>query len=164
MMTVGGEEMVHTFLDEKGFTVTFTTDKQYFNEPSKHVLVICKWKGKWLLTRHKERGLEFPGGKLEKGETLHLAAIREVREETGAEVEKLTYIGNYRVNSDQGSFVKTVFFATLSHIHPLQQFHETDGYFLLDELPESFNGEQFSFIMKDQVIQQSLKIVQQITL
>ncbi|WP_157951012.1 RNA deprotection pyrophosphohydrolase [Peribacillus acanthi] len=154
--------MVHTFLDKKGFTVTFTTDKQFFDEPSKHVLVICKWKGKWLLTRHKERGLEFPGGKLEIGETLHQAAVREVREETGAEVEKLTYIGNYKVNSNHGSFVKTVFFATLSHIHPMQEFLETDGHYLLDELPKSFNNDQFSYIMQDQVIQQSLKIVQKL--
>ena len=39
-----------------------------FSEQPKHVLIICRYQGKWLLTRHKERGLEFPGGKVEEGE------------------------------------------------------------------------------------------------
>ena len=41
-------------------------------------LVICRFFDQWLLTRHKERGWEFPGGKREPGETLEVAAFREV--------------------------------------------------------------------------------------
>lgn len=41
-----------------------------FSKEPKHVWVICRFKGKWLLTKHKDRGLEFPGGKVEEGESL----------------------------------------------------------------------------------------------
>ena len=43
------------------------------------------------------RGLwEFPGGKVEAGESLRDAVIREVLEETGIEIEKLSSKGDDR--------------------------------------------------------------------
>lgn len=42
--------------------------------------------GKVLLSRQWD-GYDFPGGGIELGETIHEALIREVREETGLEVE-----------------------------------------------------------------------------
>ena len=53
------------------------------------MFVICRFYQQWLLTKHKIRGWEFPGGKKEEGETLEEAAIREVEEETGARSQNI---------------------------------------------------------------------------
>lgn len=55
--------------------------------------------GRLLLVRQKvnsERGWSLPGGRVEQGETLQQAIIREMREETGLEVaiERLLYIAD----------------------------------------------------------------------
>ncbi len=42
---------------------------------------------------HREMVSELPAGKLEPGEDPDTAVIRELKEETGAECEKITYLG-----------------------------------------------------------------------
>lgn len=54
--------------------------------------------GKILLARRRkgdrlERKWEFPGGKLEPGETPEVCLVRELREEFGIEAEVLDYVG-----------------------------------------------------------------------
>ncbi len=44
---------------------------------------------KFLLLKHKPNSWDFPKGLIEKGESPEIAALRECREETGIEVEKL---------------------------------------------------------------------------
>lgn len=146
------------FLDYNGHTVTMSFDKDAFGQSPAHVLVICEFNGKWLLTRHTKRGLEFPGGKVEYGETLDEAARREVMEETGAELNELIYIGEYMVENKGESFVKAIFFGRVKSLESQEQYYETGGPVLLsgDILKERW-GEAFSFIMKDKVIENSVE-------
>ncbi len=60
---------METFLDKNGCTVRMAFEQNAFSKVSGNVLVVCDYEGKWLLTSHKERGWEFPGGKIEAGET-----------------------------------------------------------------------------------------------
>ncbi len=76
------------------------------------VALIQRQDGKWLIQQRSGKGLlaelwEFPGGKLEKGETSQQAVVREVREEAGAEIcpcalymKTHHFYLNYRVHLD----------------------------------------------------------------
>ncbi|MCF6138369.1 RNA deprotection pyrophosphohydrolase [Pseudalkalibacillus berkeleyi] len=132
------------------------TDHPYSSSP-KHVWIICRFKGQWLLTEHPRRGIEFPGGKVEEGETAEIAAVREVYEETGATVDELYYLGQYRVNGKGGTIIKNVYFATIEKISLKAHYFETNGPLLKKNLPASIkNDHKYSFMMKDQVLERSL--------
>lgn len=149
------------FLDYYDNKVNLSFSDHPFSENPKHVWVLCRYEGKWLLTKHKERGLEFPGGKVEGGETPLEAASREVLEETGGEVANLTYIGQYEVFLDE-RIVKNIYYAEIKSLLHKEDYLETAGPKLLKELPDNIkNDKQFSFIMKDDVLQYSLKRVQE---
>ncbi|KAB8131477.1 nucleoside triphosphatase YtkD [Gracilibacillus oryzae] len=136
----------------------------FFDQPfelhPKHVWVICRYQSKWLLTRHLERGLEFPGGKVEKDESAKAAAIREVKEETGGEIESIQYIGQYFVTGRKDQLAKNIYFAEIKSLKKQSTYMETAGPVLLEKLPENIRiNESFSFIMKDDVLTHSLEII-----
>jgi 8-oxo-dGTP diphosphatase len=148
---------VKEFFNQNGSQVVLTFLQGYFGEEAKHVFVICQYEDKWLLTNHKVRGLEFPGGKCEVGETLEQAARREVYEETGAVLGALNWIGEYKVTDQEGSFVKAVFWGQVKRLEKTNTYFETNGPVVMggDLLKNRFDKE-YSFIMKDQVIEECM--------
>lgn len=60
------------------------------------VRVILAQDGQVLLVRHTYvEGWSLPGGGMKRGETLEAAARREVREEAGAEMGTVNFVGTY---------------------------------------------------------------------
>lgn len=133
-----------------------------FSKNPKHVLTICKYKDKWLLTKHKTRGLEFPGGNVEAGETARDAAIREVLEETGGIVEEIHYIAQYNVAGKRERIIKNVYFARIKELKNQSNYFETDGPVLVDKIPNNVRyNRNYSFIMKDNVVSYSMKFIKE---
>lgn len=142
------------YTDLNGFACSLSFNKGVFQIESRHVLVIAKFNGKWLLTEHKERGLEFPGGKAEAGESLAEAAKREVYEETGAVIDELEWFAEYLVHSEP-PFSKTVFTGTVAAVDEIDLM-ETNGAVLVDSLDLDSD---FSFLMKDEGMKQIMERV-----
>lgn len=151
------------FKDANGGEVHLSFQRNSFKERPLHVFIICRYKGKWLLTNHKERGLEFPGGKLEAGESIEQAAIREVFEETGARIRNLHFVGEYEVKSPSNSFVKAIFFAKVDRLEKTKTYYETNGPVQVGEqlLIERFSS-KYSFIMQDEVVPSVIEYIMSI--
>ncbi|WP_227936517.1 RNA deprotection pyrophosphohydrolase [Alkalihalobacillus deserti] len=150
---------MYVFKDFHNCEVRLTFEKKEGLLETKHVWVVCRYLDKWLLTNHSTRGWEFPGGKVEEGESITEAAEREVWEETGATIKSLHFIGQYEVKCDRSPFFqKAIFFAEINSLLQKATYFETDGPILLDELPANIKeNPSFSFMMKDEVLPHTLK-------
>ncbi|MEK3991563.1 RNA deprotection pyrophosphohydrolase [Robertmurraya sp. FSL R5-0851] len=149
------------FRDHLGAQVLLSFGENRFGAIVKHVLILSKYKNGWLLTKHKKRGLEFPGGKVEPGETLVEAATREVFEETGGVLNKLIKIGHYEVRNGDESFVKAIFYGEIKELIRKDDFLETDGPVFIDDPYLSDRlSDDYSFIMKDAVVEKSMHYIQ----
>lgn len=135
------------FTDLNGYRVNLSFTRGTLTVEPRHVLVLLQYEGKWLCTIHKRRGIEFPGGKAERGETLEQAAIREVYEETGVVVKELEWFAEYVVH-DNIIFCKAVFLATFSRQDDVLFDLETSGMLWLME-DELLARSDLSFHMKD---------------
>lgn len=154
------EDDMYTFKDAYNNQVFLSFDSQTFSKTPRHVWVVCQYQQQWLLTNHSTRGWEFPGGKVEEGETPKEAAVREVLEETGGIVEDLTYIGQYKVASKEKTIIKNIYFSRVKDLVQRQSYLETKGPILLESFPDNIKkNEMFSFIMKDNVLQYVLKYI-----
>ncbi len=155
-----GTMNVFTFHDYYNNQVKLAFSSNPFSEQPGHVWVICVYKNRWLLTHHPRRGLEFPGGKVEAGETPQEAAKREVWEETGGEVNTIEYIGQYEVKGKADTVVKNIYFATIEDLIEKADYMETKGPVILENLPRDRKSlSNYSFIMKDEVLTHSLQFL-----
>ena len=145
------------YTDLNGYPCKLAFEENSFPIESRHVLVICRFKGQWLLTRHNERGLEFPGGKVEAGESLQDAAKREVYEETGAHLKDLEWFAEYVVFSGT-PFCKTVFTGRIEKVDPITLL-ETQGIVLTGNLELD---DTYSFLMKDEGMKTIIEKVKQL--
>jgi len=150
---------VFTFIDlnEKNVDMYFHKG-QYEIEP-KHVLVIVKNGEQFLCSVHRERGIEFPGGKVEKAETLEAAALREVLEETNVKIKNVRELCHYIVREEQ-PFCKVVFIAELEQQLNDNFAYETKGRVWLTE-EELSQQPNLSFYMKDAGMKRILQEVRQ---
>ena len=139
--------MITTFKDLHGAHVELTFGENRMGMEARHVLVVLKHEGKWLVTRHLVRGIEFPGGKAEEGETIAAAAIRETIEETGVTITDLVKFAEYVVISNV-TFCKAVFTGKVSSIEENPQLFETEGALWMTD-DELENCNELSFHMKD---------------
>jgi 8-oxo-dGTP pyrophosphatase MutT (NUDIX family) len=68
--------------------------------PPKHILtayvLVLNYDNEILLVKHPKRGWEMPGGQVKEGESIRLAAIREVKEETGLEIKLVRFCGIFQ--------------------------------------------------------------------
>ncbi|MFJ8262542.1 RNA deprotection pyrophosphohydrolase [Rummeliibacillus sp. NPDC094406] len=136
-----------TYTDLNGNGCGLSFKKNAFSIIPKHVLVLAKYEGKWLLTEHPERGYEFPGGKVEGGETLEEAAEREVFEETGAKIVNVEWLATYMVQ-ENAPFTKAVYTATVQNFDQNHLNMETNGAVLMTE-EQLLANNRLSFYMKD---------------
>lgn len=126
-----------------------------------HVLVIPVYHNQLLFTKHKIRGVEFPGGKREKGESSEAACERELFEETGAliKTKEKHYIAQYRVARQNGKpFTKDVFMVDVDKLPIQEDYLETEGPRLFDRLSDIPELDK-SYLLKDAAILQCLEKV-----
>lgn len=93
--------VLHVMVDKVELPNGKTSTREYVGHPGAVCVVPINERGEVLCVRqfrytHGRVFLEIPAGKLEPGETDRAAAaLRELREETGARCEKLTHIGDF---------------------------------------------------------------------
>lgn len=123
-----------------------------------------------LLARHRRRGWELPGGKIERGEDAETAARREAREEAGCELGAMRLLGAYAVvdGEAEGSaslppHVKAVFVARVRALRVAPLTRETsewraerafaDEHERFSGLPQRARADAgFSALLRDQVL------------
>lgn len=81
--------------------------------PPKHFIsaatIVINEHDEILLIKGPRRGWEMPGGQVEEGESLKVAAIRETKEESGVDVEIIKFCGVFQ--NVQQSITNTLFLA-----------------------------------------------------
>ncbi|MEC0281869.1 NUDIX hydrolase [Terribacillus saccharophilus] len=114
--------------------------------PSKHIVsaaaIVQNEHGDILLIKGPRRGWEMPGGQVEEGESLADAAVREVMEESGIEIEVTKLCGIYQ--NTESSICNTLFLGKPigGVCTPSEESLEV-GYFPLEQVKEMLTWGNF---------------------
>jgi 8-oxo-dGTP diphosphatase len=120
---LSGEERRYQFTGAYDHTIELTLYPSLnLAKQAGHVVILALYQDQLLFTKHKERGVEWPGGKVEPMETPLQAAIRELREETGGQASSIWFLGQYKVfqESNNDYFIKNIYVA---HVDFLASYH-----------------------------------------
>ncbi|MBL7206196.1 MAG: NUDIX domain-containing protein [Candidatus Aenigmarchaeota archaeon] len=103
--------------------------------------VLVEKDGKFLLgERNKKNAKGFwviPGGKVEWGETIEQAAIREIKEETGLDIEIIKKIGSKEIINTPADYHRVVFFHLARPKNSDLKYNDDlsdAGFFTIDEI------------------------------
>ncbi|QZT32614.1 NUDIX domain-containing protein [Caldalkalibacillus thermarum TA2.A1] len=115
-MVLWGEEDCVSFRGAYHHRVELKLFPKEFHEAG-HVVALALYQNQLVFTRHKRRGIEWPGGKVEKGESPLEAMVRELKEETGGVARSVWLVGQYTVfPAGETPFVKNIYVAVISHL------------------------------------------------
>lgn len=79
-------------------------------------------------------GWEFPGGKLEEGETGEQAVIREIKEELDADIEVIEDLGTVEYDYPSFHLMMHNYICKLKHEYIVLKEHEAAKFVSIDEL------------------------------
>lgn len=115
------------------------------------VVIQAKYQGKWIFVRHKNRTTwEISGGHIEAGESPDIAAIRELKEETGALDYQLIPVCNYSVDNDGIKTFGRLYYADIYQLGELE--YEIEEIALSDELLSNLTYNQIQPYLFDRII------------
>lgn len=115
--------------------IKFYNTGEIENEKLKFAIICSKYKGKWILAKHKERTTwEIPGGHREKDEDINYTAQRELYEETGALEFEINPMYDYSVTIENNKNFGRVFYAELLKLGKLPEM-EIEKIDFFEELP-----------------------------
>ena len=118
--------------------------------------VLVMHNGKFLLAeRNKENYNGYwiiPGGGVKFGETIHEAAIREIKEETNLDVEIIKLIGHKEIINVSGNYHSIVFFHLAKPKHLNVEANEDVSnakFFEIDEIKKLKVAESVEWALKE---------------
>jgi 8-oxo-dGTP diphosphatase len=101
-------------------------------------VISARFKDKWIFVRHQKRNTwEIAGGHIEINETSKEAAIRELREETGALNFTIECVATYSVTENHKTGYGRLYFADVSELGQIPDVSEIAEIMLLEQLPEN---------------------------
>jgi 8-oxo-dGTP diphosphatase len=100
-------------------------------------VISAMFEKQWIFVRnHKRTTFEIAGGHIEKGESPHEAACRELMEETGALKFNITCIATYSVDKDEETGWGRLYYAEVFELGPIPDMSEIAEIYLSENFPE----------------------------